>query len=116
MQQLLTVTKESLYIGIEQFCVGKRVGDVGHAIQQHVESYGYGVVRELVGHGLGKTMHEKPEMPNYGRRGSGKAFTEGMVVALEPMINMGIGSPDLFPSKSIIDVLKKILSNLDLVH
>ena len=87
--QLLNVTKASLYIGIEQFCVGKRVGDVGHAIQQYVESYGYGVVRELVGHGLGKTMHEKPEMPNYGRRGSGKAFHEGMVVALEPMINMG---------------------------
>lgn len=88
-KQLLEVTKKSLYIGIDAFRVGNRVGDVGHAIQQYTESFGYGVVRELVGHGLGKTMHEKPEMPNYGRRGKGKAFLEGMVVAIEPMINAG---------------------------
>jgi len=88
-KQLLEVTKKSLYLGIDAFRVGNRVGDVGYAIQQYTESFGYGVVRELVGHGLGKTMHEKPEMPNYGRRGKGKAFLEGMVVAIEPMINAG---------------------------
>ena len=87
--QLLETTKQSLYVGIEQFKAGNRVGDVGYAIQNYNESKGYGVVRELVGHGLGKEMHEKPEMPNYGKRGSGKKFKEGMVVAIEPMINMG---------------------------
>jgi methionyl aminopeptidase len=87
--QLLETTKQSLYVGIEQFKAGNRVGDVGYAIQNYNESKGYGVVRELVGHGLGKEMHEKPEMPNYGKRGSGKKFQEGMVVAIEPMINMG---------------------------
>ena len=89
IKKLLKVAKESLYIGIAEFKKDNRVGDVGHAVQQHNESYGYGVVRELVGHGLGKEMHEKPEMPNYGRRGSGKKFKNGMVVAIEPMINMG---------------------------
>ena len=87
--QLLEITKQSLYVGIEQFKAGNRVGDVGYAIQNYNESKGYGVVRELVGHGLGKEMHEKPEMPNYGKRGTGKKFQEGMVVAIEPMINMG---------------------------
>ena len=87
--ELLETTKQSLYVGIEQFKAGNRVGDVGYAIQNYNESKGYGVVRELVGHGLGKEMHEKPEMPNYGKRGSGKKFKEGMVVAIEPMINMG---------------------------
>lgn len=89
IEKLLQVTKESLYIGIAEFKLGNRVGDVGYAIQQHCESYGYGVVRELVGHGLGKKMHEDPEMPNYGKRGRGKKFIEGMVVAIEPMINLG---------------------------
>tara|TARA_R110001632_G_scaffold166710_3_gene285126 strand:+ start:1678 stop:2496 length:819 start_codon:yes stop_codon:yes gene_type:complete len=89
IKQLLEVTKQSLYKGIEQFKLGNRVGDVGYAIQKHAEDHGYGVVRELVGHGLGKTMHEDPEMPNYGKRGRGKKFTEGMVVAIEPMINLG---------------------------
>lgn len=88
-KKLLKVTKESLYIGIREFKTGNRVGDVGHAIQQYCESNGYGVVRELVGHGLGEKMHEDPEMPNYGKRGRGKKFAEGMVVAIEPMINMG---------------------------
>jgi methionyl aminopeptidase len=88
-EKLLRITKESLYKGIESFRVGNRVGDVGYAIQKYVEQHGYGVVRELVGHGLGTTMHEKPEMPNYGKRGRGKAFLEGMVVAIEPMINRG---------------------------
>ncbi|MCM4160050.1 type I methionyl aminopeptidase [Antarcticibacterium flavum] len=87
--ELLKVTKESLYAGISEFKVGNRVGDVGYAIQKYCEDHGYGVVRELVGHGLGKKMHEDPEMPNYGQRGRGKKFVEGMVVAIEPMINQG---------------------------
>lgn len=89
VKQLLKVTKESLYVGIRQFKKGNRVGDVGFAIQEYCERHGYGVVRELVGHGLGTKMHEDPEMPNYGRRGQGKRFTDGMTVAIEPMINMG---------------------------
>tara|TARA_B100001113_G_scaffold151783_1_gene124380 strand:- start:1665 stop:2483 length:819 start_codon:yes stop_codon:yes gene_type:complete len=88
-KKLLEVTKNSLYIGIEAFCYGNRVGDIGHAIQTYTESFGYGVVRELVGHGLGKTMHEPPEIPNYGKRGRGKKFINGMVIAIEPMINQG---------------------------
>ena len=89
IQKLLKITKESLYLGIREFKIGNRVGDVGYAIQNHCEKHGYGVVRELVGHGLGRKMHEAPEMPNYGRRGRGKKLIEGMVVAIEPMINMG---------------------------
>ncbi|MFT5791763.1 MAG: methionyl aminopeptidase [Candidatus Azotimanducaceae bacterium] len=89
IQKLLDVTKESLYKGIREFKAGNRVGDVGYAIQDFAETHGYGVVRELVGHGLGREMHEDPEMPNYGKRGRGKKFSEGMVVAIEPMINMG---------------------------
>jgi methionyl aminopeptidase len=88
-RKLLQVTRESLYVGIREFRAGNRVGDVGYAIQQYCEGHGYGVVRELVGHGLGKKLHEAPEMPNYGKRGRGKMFVEGMVVAIEPMINMG---------------------------
>jgi methionyl aminopeptidase len=89
VKKLLQVTKESLYVGIREFKAGNRVEDVGNAIQKYTESQGYGVVRELVGHGLGTKMHEDPEMPNYGKRGRGKLFVEGMVVAIEPMINMG---------------------------
>ncbi|WP_029038335.1 type I methionyl aminopeptidase [Salinimicrobium xinjiangense] len=88
-QKLLDVTRESLYVGIREFKIGNRVGDVGFAIQQYAEKHGFGVVRELVGHGLGAKMHEDPEMPNYGKRGRGKKFIEGMVVAIEPMINAG---------------------------
>lgn len=88
-KKLLKVTKESLYVGIREFRAGNRVEDVGNAIQRYTEAEGYGVVRELVGHGLGRSMHEGPDMPNYGKRGRGKMFVEGMVVAIEPMINMG---------------------------
>lgn len=88
-EKLLQITKESLYVGIREFNTNNRVGDVGYAIQKYCEDHGYGVVRELVGHGLGRKMHEDPEMPNYGKRGRGKKFIEGMVVAIEPMINMG---------------------------
>ncbi len=89
VKQLLRVTKESLYLGVEQTRLGNRIGDIGHTIQAYTERHGYGVVRELVGHGLGKTMHEDPQVPNYGRRGRGKKITNGMVLAIEPMINMG---------------------------
>ncbi|WP_405326069.1 type I methionyl aminopeptidase [Leeuwenhoekiella sp. LLG6367-2.1] len=88
-KKLLEVTKESLYKGIAEFKHGNRVGDVGYAIQKYCEDHGYGIVRELVGHGLGAKMHEDPEMPNYGKRGRGKKFIEGMVVAIEPMVNRG---------------------------
>ena len=88
-QKLLNVTRTSLYKGIRAFKKNNRVGDVGYAIQNYCESFGYGVVRELVGHGLGRVMHEEPEMPNYGKRGRGKKFNDGMVVAIEPMVNMG---------------------------
>jgi len=86
---LMKRTKESLYKGIEVAVAGKRVGDIGFAIQNYVEGFGYSVVRDLVGHGLGKNLHEKPEIPNYGRRGSGTKLKEGMVMAIEPMINLG---------------------------
>jgi methionyl aminopeptidase len=89
VKKLLRVTKESLYVGIREFKAGNRVEDVGNAIQKYTEAHGYGVVRELVGHGVGQKMHEAPEMPNYGKKGRGKLFVEGMVVAIEPMINMG---------------------------
>jgi methionyl aminopeptidase len=90
IRQLIRVTKESLYKGIEQAIAGNRVGDISFAIQEHTErKYGYGVVRELVGHGLGKSLHEEPQIPNYGRRGSGPKLKEGLVLAIEPMINLG---------------------------
>jgi len=89
VKKLLEVTKKSLYLGIEQMHTGNRIGDISHAIQSYTEAHGYGVVRELVGHGLGRSMHEKPEVPNYGRKGSGKRIKEGLVLAIEPMINLG---------------------------
>lgn len=88
-KKLLRVTRESLDKGIEQCKAGNRIGDISFAIQQHAESHGYGVVRELVGHGLGRQLHEKPEVPNYGKRGKGPKLKNGMVLAIEPMINMG---------------------------
>ena len=133
-KKLLKITKESLYLGIAEFKLGNRVGDVGFAIQQHAENHGYGVVRELVGHGLGKTMHEDPEMPNYGKRGKGKKFIDNMVVAIEPMINMGtkrikqlkdgwtILTKDGKPSAhfehdiALIDGKPKLLSTFDYIY
>ncbi len=90
LKLLMQRTKESLYLGIEQAVAGNRTGDIGFAVQQHAEKYGYGVVRELVGHGVGKQLHEKPEVPNYGRRGAGVKLRENMVIAIEPMINLGV--------------------------
>lgn len=133
-KKLLQVTKECLYIGIEQCTAGKRIGDIGWAIQQHAEKHGYGVVRELVGHGLGKKMHEDPQVPNYGRKGNGKKIKEGLVIAIEPMINMGterikqlddnwtIVSADGKPSAhfehdvAVVDGKPEILSTFDYVY
>ncbi|GAL00275.1 methionine aminopeptidase [Nonlabens ulvanivorans] len=121
-------------MGIEQFRVGNRVGDVGYAIQNYCEGFGYGVVRELVGHGLGRTMHEDPQMPNYGKRGRGKKFLEGMTVAIEPMINLGtkdikhypdgwtIKTRDMKPSAhfehdiAIVDGEPRLLSTFDYIY
>jgi len=87
--KLLEDTKQSLYLGIDAAVAGNRIGDIGYAIQNFVEKKGYGVVRELVGHGLGKKLHESPDVPNYGKRGAGVKLQEGLVIAIEPMINLG---------------------------
>jgi methionyl aminopeptidase len=133
-KKLLEVTKKSLYLGIEAFRLGNRVGDLGHAIQTYTESFGYGVVRELVGHGLGTKMHEAPEIPNYGKRGRGKKFINGMVIAIEPMINQGtkkirhykdgwtIKTADKRPSAhfehnvALIDGKPQLLSTFDFIY
>ena len=133
-KQLLNITKESLYKGIEATKAGNRIGDIGFAIETHVKPHGYGIVRELVGHGLGKVMHESPEVPNYGRRGQGKKIQNGLVIAIEPMINMGtadikqlpdgwtILTRDLKPSAhfehnvAVIDGKPEILSTFDYIY
>ena len=89
IKDLLSVTRASLELGVAEAKVGNRIGDIGFAIQQHAEKHGYGVVKDLVGHGLGKVMHEDPQVPNYGKRGSGKKIKDGLVIAIEPMINLG---------------------------
>lgn len=90
VKQLLKVTKQSLYLGIEKAVSGNRVGDISFAIQDYTERmHNYGVVRELVGHGVGRQLHEEPQVPNYGRRGTGSKMKEGMVIAIEPMVNLG---------------------------
>lgn len=99
VNSLLRTTKESLYRGIQEACSGKRIGDIGFAVQQHCESNGYGVVREFVGHGIGKEMHEDPPIPNYGRRGNGTMLKNGMCIAIEPMITMGTPQIYLLPDK-----------------
>ncbi|WP_254562809.1 type I methionyl aminopeptidase [Dyadobacter diqingensis] len=92
VMDLLTATKKSLYKGIEQAVDGLRIGDIGYAVQHYCEERGYTVVRELVGHGVGRELHESPEVPNYGKRGKGLRLKEGMVLAIEPMINLGTKS------------------------
>lgn len=89
VRKLLRVTKESLYKGIGKAIAGLRIGDIGYAVQSHCESEGFTVVREMVGHGVGRDMHEEPQVPNYGRQGHGPKLKEGMVIAIEPMINLG---------------------------
>lgn len=88
-QKLMDVTKQCLLLAIEQAVAGKRIGDIGFAVQNWAETHNYGVVRDLVGHGVGKNLHEAPEVPNYGKRGQGMVLHEGLVIAIEPMINMG---------------------------
>jgi len=134
IKKLLQVTKECLYIGIAETKVGNRMGDIGWAIQNHAEKHGYGVVRELVGHGLGKTMHEEPQVPNYGKRGRGKKIKNGLTIAIEPMINMGtekirqlkdgwtILTGDKLPSAhfehnvAVVDGKPEILSTFDYIY
>ncbi|MCP9472347.1 MAG: type I methionyl aminopeptidase [Nitrospira sp.] len=87
--RLIRVTKEALYLGIEQAVVGNRISDISHAVQRHVESAGYSVVTEFVGHGIGRQLHEEPQIPNYGKPGQGPRLQSGMVLAIEPMVNMG---------------------------
>jgi len=93
-QKLMDVTRESLYKGIAQAVPGNRIGDIGHAVQKHAEKYGYGVVRQLVGHGIGTKLHEEPQIPNFGKAHTGALIEEGICFAIEPMINMG--TPDVF--------------------
>jgi methionyl aminopeptidase len=93
IKQLLRVTKESLYKAIDQAIVGRRIGDISYAVQSHCEQYGYGVVKEFVGHGIGREMHEDPQVPNYGRLGTGKQLKNGLCIAIEPMITLG--SPEI---------------------
>ena len=88
-QKLLTVTKQSLYLAIQNLNLNSRIGDIGFAVQSYCESYGYSIVRDLVGHGLGTSLHEDPQVPNYGKRGTGLKIKPGLVIAIEPMVNAG---------------------------
>ena len=99
VKQLLEVTKQSLYLGIEQAVPGKHVGDIGAAIQAHCEAHGYGIVRELTGHGIGKEMHEAPQIPNYGMRGNGVMLKAGMCIAIEPMLRLGNRNIGMLPDR-----------------
>ena len=99
VKQLLKTTKESLYIGIEQAVAGKHIGEIGAAVQQHCETQGYGIVRELTGHGIGREMHEPPQIPNYGRRGNGVMLKAGMCIAIEPMVTLGDRQIWMLPDK-----------------
>ncbi len=99
IRQLLKTTKESLYEGIAQAVVGHRLGDISSAVQSHCESHGYGVVREFVGHGIGREMHEDPQVPNYGRRGNGLLLKNGLCIAIEPMITLGTREIYMLPDK-----------------
>lgn len=133
-KQLLKVTEECLYLGIEQARVGNRIEDIGWAIQTHAEKHGYGIVRDLVGHGLGRKMHEDPQVPNYGRRGRGKKILNGLTIAIEPMINVGTEKVELLEDQwtivtadgkpsahfehdiAVVDGEPVILSTFDYIH
>ena len=99
VKALLQTTKESLYKGIETALPGKRIGDIGAAVQEHCNNAGYGIVREFIGHGIGKEMHEDPQVPNYGRRGNGPMIKNGLCIAIEPMITMGNPAVYMMPDK-----------------
>ena len=114
VKQLLRTTKDSLYKGIEQAVAGKHIGDIGAAIQEFCEAKGYGVVRELTGHGIGREMHEEPSIPNYGNRGNGKMLKAGMCIAIEPMITMGDRSIWMLPDKwSIVTRDRKVAAHFE---
>lgn len=98
VKELMDVTKKALYLGIEQAQVGNRIGDIGHAIQTYVEQKGYGVVRDFIGHGIGPTIHEEPAVPHYGQKGTGLRLKEGMVITIEPMVNMGTWKMKMDPN------------------
>ena len=98
-QRLLDVTRESLYEGIDAARPGNRLGDIGHVIQRHAEAAGYSVVRELVGHGIGREPHEDPQVPNFGKPGRGAALEEGLVIAIEPMVNLGVAEVETLPDR-----------------
>jgi len=98
-EKLLKITKECLYLGIEQAKTGNRIEDIGWAIQTHAEKHGYSIVRDLVGHGIGRKMHEDPQVPNYGKRGRGKKIQNGLTIAIEPMVNMGTEQVKLLDDK-----------------
>lgn len=134
VQKLMKVTKESLYKGISMAVRGNRIGDISYAVQEHAESNGFSVVRELIGHGVGRSLHEAPEVPNYGKRGRGPLIQEGLVIAIEPMINLGkkevmqlrdgwtIVTRDKKPSAhfehtiAIVDGKAEILSNFEIIE
>ena len=105
VKRLLRVTKESLYLGIKAALAGRRIGDIGYAVQRHCEANGYGVVREFVGHGIGKEMHEEPPVPNYGKRGSGVLIKDGMCIAIEPMITAGSPRIGIMPDRWTVKTL-----------
>lgn len=105
VKQLLKVTKESLYLGIQAALAGQRIGDISHAIQKHCEAHGYGVVREFVGHGIGAEMHEDPSVPNYGRAGNGPLIKNGLCLAIEPMITLGSPKIGMLPDRWTIKTL-----------
>ena len=99
VKKLLKTTKESLYLGIEAAVAGNHLGDIGYAVQSHCEAEGYGIVRELTGHGIGREMHEAPQVPNYGRRGNGMMLKASMCIAIEPMVTMGDRNIGLMPDR-----------------
>jgi methionyl aminopeptidase len=109
-RRLLEVTEEALYLAIAQAKVGNRVGDISYAVQRHAESHGFGVVRELVGHGIGRSLHEKPEVPNYGNPGTGPKLREGMTLAIEPMINQGTAAVEFMPDRWTVVTADRKLS------
>ena len=114
VKQLLEITKESLYLGIEQAVSGKHVGDIGAAIQAHCEAHGYGIVRELTGHGIGKEMHEAPQIPNYGMRGNGVMLKAGMCIAIEPMVTLGSRKIGMLPDHwSIVTLDHQVASHFE---
>ena len=114
VKQLLEITKESLYLGIEQAVSGKHVGDIGAAIQAHCEAHGYGIVRELTGHGIGKEMHEAPQIPNYGMRGNGVMLKAGMCIAIEPMVTLGSRKIGMLPDQwSIVTLDHQVAAHFE---